>query len=490
MANLSVSIPQGTRDFGPKESSQRSYIFNVLLEIFKRFGFMPLETPSMENLSTLTGKYGEEGDQLIYKIINSGDFMSKVSLEQRTSVTSRALIPLISERALRYDLTVPFARYVAMNHATLNYPFKRFQIQPVWRADRPQKGRYREFFQCDVDTVGSSSILNEAELICIYDQAFKKLGIPDFTIRVNNRKLLLAMAALTSKPESFSDLMNCLDKLDKIGEDGVQKELLQKGFNIEDIQILEPFFRLQGTFKERLEKLSQLLSSSEQGKEGIAEMEELYEYLKVLQIPDFKTFENLESNLSLDILLARGLNYYTGTIIEVVSARAKGSLGGGGRYDNLTGIFGLKGVTGVGISFGADRIYDLMEELNLFPPQSISTQVMVANFYLPAQKKGIMISNLLRNKGIATEFYPDPSKLQKQLKYASNKQIPFVVIIGEEEFKQNQIALKDMNKGEQYLFGDLNDESNQHQENDANKNLKKENMIEFLLRNLGMLKVQ
>ncbi len=444
MSSSSVSIPQGTRDFGPVESFRRTYLFNILRDLFQLYGFLPLETPSMENLSTLTGKYGEEGDQLIYKIVNSGDFYSKVPKDQRQEIESKALVPLISERALRYDLTVPFARYVAMNHQTLTYPFKRYQIQPVWRADRPQKGRYREFYQCDVDLVGSNSLMNEADLIQIYYQAFLKLGIQEFTIRLNHRKLLVGIAELTSKPLEFASLITSLDKLDKIGEEGVNKELIEKGFNNQDLQILKPFFNLKGTPAEKLTFLKLSLSKSTQGQIGIEEMERLFSYLTVMPaIFDY---------LSLDILLARGLNYYTGIIIEVMSPLAKGSLGGGGRYDDLTGIFGLKGISGVGVSFGADRIYDLMKELSLFPKESISTQVLICNFYPEAEKYAYKLSIQIREMGISTEIYPDISKLPKQLKYAVQKNIPFVILIGEDELQKNNYSIKDMVRSEQHNF--------------------------------------
>jgi len=441
LSNSNVSIPQGTRDFGPTESFRRTYIFDTLRNLFKLYGYAPLETPSMENLSTLTGKYGEEGDQLIYKILNSGDFMSKVDPTTRTQISSKSIIPLISERALRYDLTVPFARYVAMNHQDIKYPFKRYQIQPVWRADRPQKGRYREFYQCDVDLVGSSSLLNEADLIQIYIRAFISLGIKDFTIRVNNRKLLLGMAELTSKPEDFMSMVISIDKLDKIGEEGVQKELREKGFKEEDLEVLSPFFRLEGSSEQKLEFIREKLFHTEQGKLGILEMQELWSLLRYS--PQFSSYINL------DILLARGLNYYTGTIMEVLSPHAKGSLGGGGRYDDLTGIFGLKGITGVGISFGADRIYDLMKDMDLFPKEPVSTQVFIGNFYPEAQQKAYETSIWIRELGISTEIYPDLTKLPKQLKYAAQREIPWVILLGEEEFLDGTYSLKDMNKGEQ-----------------------------------------
>ena len=441
MSQAIVSIPQGTRDFGPIESFRRTYIFDTLRELFMLYGFQPLETPSMENLSTLTGKYGEEGDQLIYKILNSGDFFSKVEPEKKNTISSKSLISLISERALRYDLTIPFARYVAMNHQNLNFPFKRYQIQPVWRADRPQKGRYREFYQCDVDLVGSHSLLNETDLIHIYYQAFVNLKIKDFTIRINNRKLLKGLAGLTSQPNEFSALVITLDKLDKIGVEGVTKELLEKGFTEKDIGVLSPFFNLSGTNLEKLEKLNKILSENEEGRLGLQEINQLFTYLTYLP--------EVSSHVSLDILLARGLNYYTGTILEVSHSQTKGSLGGGGRYDDLTGIFGLKGITGVGISFGADRIYDLLNDLNLFPPSLASTQIMVSNFYPPAEKLAFKISSKIRELGISTELYPDLTKLPKQLKYASQKKIRFVVLIGEEEFQKKIFSIKDMDNSTQ-----------------------------------------
>lgn len=436
MSNSSVSLPQGTRDFGPLESYRRTFIFNTLRNIFQLFGYQPLETPSMENLSTLTGKYGDEGDQLIYKILNSGDFLSKVDPEKRKEISSKAVLPLISERALRYDLTVPFARYVVMNQNSLTMPFKRYQIQPVWRADRPQKGRYREFYQCDVDLVGSPSLFNEADLIQIYYRAFMELGIRDFTIRINNRKLLMALGELSSRPHDFTSLVIILDKLDKIGVNGVKLELLEKGFNERDIEILDPFFDLKGSSMEKLGVLKQNLGSIDIGKRGLDEMDKLFSLLGLM--PD------VLEHCSMDILLARGLNYYTGTILEVVCPQAKGSIGGGGRYDDLTGNFGLKGISGVGISFGADRIYDLMKELELFPNQPLSTQVLVCNFYPEAEKIAFELANQIRSLGISTELYPDQNKLPKQLKYADSKNIPFVILIGEEEYTQHQYSVKNM----------------------------------------------
>jgi len=447
LSNSSVSLPQGTRDFGPLESYRRTFIFNTLRNIFQLFGYQPLETPSMENLSTLTGKYGDEGDQLIYKILNSGDFFSKVDAEQKKEISSKALLPLISERALRYDLTVPFARYVVMNQNALTMPFKRYQIQPVWRADRPQKGRYREFYQCDVDLVGSASLVNEADLIQIYHRAFNELGIKEFTIRINNRKLLMALGELTSKPQDFSTLVIILDKLDKIGVEGVTKELLEKGFNEKDIETLAPFFELKGNHQEKIEILKAQLGSTEIGKKGLEELDKLFSLLELMP--------EVLGHCSIDILLARGLNYYTGTIMEVICPQAKGSLGGGGRYDDLTGNFGLKGITGVGISFGADRIYDLMKVLELFPNQPISTQVLVCNFFPEAEKRAFELAIQIRELGISTELYPDQNKLPKQLKYADSKNIPFVVLIGEEEYSRDQYSVKNMVETKQERFSRL-----------------------------------
>ncbi len=439
------SLPQGTRDYGPEDTACRNYIFDILKKVFREFGFMQLETPAMEQLSTLTGKYGDEGDQLIFKILNSGDFLAKVPREEFPEISSRQLLPKISERALRYDLTVPFARYVAMNQHAINFPFKRYQIQPVWRADRPQKGRYREFYQCDADVIGSASLINEAELIAVYDKAFHLLGIKNVTLKLNNRKILAAIAEFIGRPGDMSALVVAIDKLDKIGSEGVDKELSERGFSAEEIRKANLFWQIKGTATEQLSQLKTLFSGSENGLKGVQELETVIELHAA--VPGFGL------QIALSLSLARGLNYYTGTIMEVVADKANGSIGGGGRYDDLTGIFGLKGLTGVGISFGADRIYDLMKEMNLFPDSSqLTVKIMIGNFYAPAENKLYLLAHLLRSYGIPTELYPDQVKLPKQLKYAHQKHIPLVVLVGEEEYNSGKFLLKNMASGKQELL--------------------------------------
>jgi len=443
MSNIKPSLAKGTRDFSPQEMVRRNHIFDTIKRVFKKYGYAEIQTPSIENLSTLTGKYGDEGDRLIFKILNSGDFLSKVKPELLSSLNSNAITSSISEKALRYDLTVPFARYVVMHQNEIHLPFKRFQIQPVWRADRPQKGRYREFYQCDADVVGSDSLLNEAEFILIYQEALRDLGLKDFTIKVNNRKILAGIADVVGKPELIIDMTVAIDKLDKIGLDGVTRELLERGFTSADVEHLRPVILLEGTNEQKLDSLKKTLSSSLPGLKGISEIEEVFDYLKLLNgvIPD---------NIELDITLARGLNYYTGCIFEVKSNEvAMGSIGGGGRYDDLTGMFGLKGLTGVGISFGADRIYDVMQELGLFPESAVSgTQILIVNFDKAAR---YALSSLqeLRKAGIAAEFYPSAAKLKKQLSYADDKQIPYVILIGSEEMQSGALTLKEMKSGVQ-----------------------------------------
>ncbi|POY39124.1 histidine--tRNA ligase [Solitalea longa] len=440
---MKPSIPKGTRDFSPVEVARRTYIFDTIKRVFQKFGYQPIETPVMENLSTLTGKYGEEGDQLIFKVLNSGDFLSKADAQKLEAKNSKAVTFEISEKALRYDLTVPFARYVVMHQNEIAMPFKRYQVQPVWRADRPQKGRYREFYQCDADVVGSDSLLNEAEFVCIYDEALSNLGLNDFTIKINNRKILSGIADIIGKSELIVDMTVAIDKLDKIGYDGVVKELIERGFTEKDIEVLRPFIELSGSNDEKLQVLKTSLSSTEIGKKGIEELETIFSYLSA--------FELKRAKVELDITLARGLNYYTGAIFEVKSNEVQmGSIGGGGRYDDLTGMFGLKGVTGAGISFGADRIYDVMLELGLFPESAVnSTKVLITNFDTTAEKFALPVLAKLRAKGINTELYPASSKLQKQMKYADAKQIPFVILIGEEEMQSGLLALKNMQSGEQ-----------------------------------------
>lgn len=445
MANVRAAIPKGTRDFTPAVMNRRNYIFETIKKVFKKYGYQEIQTPTMENLDTLTGKYGDEGDQLIFKILNSGDYLSKAeSLKQQAEgMTSKNLLPLISEKALRYDLTVPFARYVVMHQHEITSPFKRFQIQPVWRADRPQKGRYREFYQCDADVVGSDSLLNEAEFVCIYDEALSDLGLQDFTIKINNRKILSGIAELIGKPNQIVDLTVAIDKLDKIGLQGVEKELLEKGFTQSDIEILKPVILLAGTNQEKLNSLKSILSNSMIGLKGIDEIDKVFSYLQ--------NFDLKQAKIELDLTLARGLNYYTGCIFEVKTNEvAMGSIGGGGRYDNLTGMFGKDGLTGVGISFGADRIYDVLEELNLFPADvTESTKVLICVFGEQEEAFAIPILNQLRKANIASELYPAGAKMKKQMQYANDKNIPYVMIIGDEEVKSGQISLKNMETGEQ-----------------------------------------
>ncbi len=445
MAIQKPGIPKGTRDFSPEEMVKRNYIFDTIKSVFRKYGYQEIQTPTMENLDTLTGKYGDEGDKLIFKILNSGDFLAKVSPEKLEAANSKSITSEISEKALRYDLTVPFARYVVMHQNDIALPFKRFQVQPVWRADRPQKGRYREFYQCDADVVGSDSLLNEAEFVLIYQEALSNLGLKDFIIKINNRKILSGIAEIIGKPELIIDMTVAIDKLDKIGMDGVVKELLEKGFGESDIEKLKPIIELDGSNAEKIEKLKSVLIKSETGLKGIAELEILFNYIEQLKTPNSKL------QLELDITLARGLNYYTGAIFEVKSNEvAMGSIGGGGRYDDLTGMFGLKDLTGVGISFGADRIYDVLEELGLFPTTTNeTTRVLISNFDEAAENYALPILSQLRQNGIAAELYPKTAKLKKQLSYADAKRIPYVILIGSEEMESGLLSLKNMQTGEQ-----------------------------------------
>lgn len=431
------------RDFSPAEMVKRNYIFDTIKSVFRKYGYQQIETPTMENLGTLTGKYGEEGDKLIFKVLNSGDYLAKVNEQALTARNSNAVAPSISEKALRYDLTVPFARYVVQHQNEITFPFKRFQVQPVWRADRPQKGRYREFYQCDADVVGSDSLLNEAEFIAIYDEALSKLGLTDFNIKINNRKILSGIAEIIGKPELIVDMTVAIDKLDKIGLDGVVNELLTKGFTQADIDQLEPVILLQGANAEKLEKLKTILASSAIGLKGITELETIFNYLQ--------SFTLNKATVELDITLARGLNYYTGAIFEVKTNEvAMGSIGGGGRYDDLTGMFSLKGLTGAGISFGADRIYDVLEELNLFPTASNqTTKILFCPFDAAGEIYALPLLQQLRNQGINAELYPSGAKIKKQLDYANNKHIPYVVVIGSDEMESGQLTLKNMQSGEQ-----------------------------------------
>jgi len=444
---MKPTLAKGTRDFSPQDLGKRNYIFDTIKTVFKKYGYQEIQTPTFENLSTLTGKYGDEGDRLIFKIINSGDYLAKAPEDLLTKRASLALVPHISDKALRYDLTVPFARYVVMHQHELTWPFKRFQIQPVWRADRPQKGRYREFYQCDVDVVGSSSLLNEAEFVLIYHEGLSNLGLRDFTIKINNRKILTGISEFLGKPELIVDMTIAIDKLDKIGVDGVTRELLERGFIEEDINRLSPLFSMEKGNDARLATLRELLKTSEIGLKGIEEIEIVFQNLVQLT----GGTDLLDGFVEFDLTLARGLNYYTGCIFEVKSNEiSMGSIGGGGRYDDLTSMFGLKGLTGVGISFGADRIYDVMEELGLFPEDTnISTQVLISNFSKEAEQYALPILYKLRNSGIATEMYPDQAKLKKQLAYADAKRIPYVILIGEDEIRDGHLSIKNMHTGEQ-----------------------------------------
>lgn len=435
------SIPKGTRDFSTEEMLKREYIFDTIRRVFRLYGYQPVETPAMENLSTLLGKYGEEGDKLLFRILNSGDFLSKVPDDDPARKDSSALSSKICEKGLRYDLTVPFARYVVQHRDEITFPFKRYQMQPVWRADRPQKGRYREFFQCDVDVIGSDSLLNEYELVRIIDDVFGRLKI-SAVIRLNNRKILAGIAEYTGNSDKLTDITVAIDKLDKIGLEAVNDELREKGLSGESISRLQPVILLKGSTREKLDKLKDILSSSGTGMKGIEEMSKLLAY-----ISDGSHLSEIE----LDLTLARGLNYYTGTIIEVKSKDiAFGSICGGGRYDNLTGIFGLPGVSGVGVSFGADRIYDVMTQLNLFDLTGMAaTEVLVVNFGEAEIPYSIRILDSLRHLGIRSELYPDPAKLKKQLSFADAKRIPFIMMAGDDEIKTESITVKIMATGEQ-----------------------------------------
>jgi len=435
------SIPRGTRDFSPLEMLRRNYIFGIIRKTFSLFGYLPLETPAMENLSTLLGKYGEEGDRLLFRILNSGNFLADIPPSALTSADFSAVSRIICEKGLRYDLTVPFARYVVQHRDEITFPFRRYQIQPVWRADKPQKGRYREFFQCDVDVIGSDSLLNEFELVRIIDRIFSELNIRTI-IKVNNRKILAGIAEMAGAGERITDITVAIDKLDKIGQEGVRQELTQRGIAPDVIARLEPVISLSGSAMSKLEELKRVLSSSESGQKGVSEMEELFGYLAM---------EQSQSEVELDLSLARGLNYYTGAIIEVKAADvAIGSICGGGRYDDLTGIFGLPGVSGVGVSFGADRIYDVMLQLDLFPEQTGSaTEALVINFGTEELPELMKITRSLREAGIATELYPDPVRLKKQFSYADAHKIPMVIIAGSNEIAARQANVKNMKTGEQ-----------------------------------------
>ena len=447
MASIKPSTPKGTRDFSPTEMVRRNFIFDTIKGVFRKYGYQQIETPAMENLSTLMGKYGDEGDKLIFKILNSGDFLAKADVQKLADRNSQSLTSEISEKALRYDLTVPFARYVVMHQNEITFPFKRFQVQPVWRADRPQRGRYREFYQCDADVVGSPSLLNEAEFIMIYDEALSKLGLKDFNIKINNRKILSGIAEVIGKADNIIDLTVAIDKLDKIGLDGVIKELLEKGFSPEDIEKLKPVILLEGSNSIKLESLREALKESPTGLKGCDEIETVFTYIDSCKLKN--------ATLELDITLARGLNYYTGAIFEIKTNEvAMGSIGGGGRYDDLTGMFGLKDLTGVGISFGADRIYDVMEELNLFPADTNqTTKVLIICFDAEGEKYALPLLHELRANNINAELYPAGAKIKKQMDYANNKHIPYTVLIGSDEMQSGLLAFKDMESGLQEKLG-------------------------------------
>ena len=438
------SIPKGTRDFSPVEVSKRNYIISIMRTHFENYGYQPIETPSFENSDTLMGKYGEEGDRLIFKILNSGDYLEKVSTEVLQTLNHKQLTGKISEKALRYDLTVPFARYVVQHQSEIEFPFKRYQIQPVWRADRPQKGRFREFYQCDADVVGSTSLWQEVELVQLYDSIFAALGLSGVTIKINNRKILSGIAEVIGASDKLIDFTVALDKLDKIGEEGVKKEMLEKGISEEALVKVQPLFNFTGTIQEKIEKLSALLSSSEEGLKGIDELQFICDNVIKLGLQ--------KAILELDVTLARGLNYYTGAIFEVAAPQgvAMGSIGGGGRYDDLTGIFGLKNMSGVGISFGLDRIYLVLEELNLFPQTvTTSTKVLFLNFGESQAFETVQAVKKLRDLNIKAEFYPDTTKIDKQFKHAERRNIPFVV----KEITNEVFTLKNIVTGEQTQVG-------------------------------------
>lgn len=442
MALQKPSIPKGTRDFAPEQMLRRKYIFDVIEQVFRRYGFMPLETPAMENLSTLMGKYGEEGDKLLFKILNSGDFIDKVEPEACMPGKSASLAAKICEKGLRYDLTVPFARFVVQHQGELTFPFKRYQIQPVWRADRPQKGRYREFYQCDVDVVGTRSLLCELELLQIVADVFRYLKI-GVTVKLNNRKILYGISETIGHADKMMDITVAIDKLDKIGLEAVSEELREKGIGEEAIARLKPILELSGTNRDKLAQIASIIAGSETGMKGIAEVTEILDYVDQV---------GLKIDLELDLSLARGLNYYTGAIFEVKAKDfAIGSICGGGRYDDLTSIFGLKDISGVGISFGADRIYDVMTGLDLFPDDAVAaTRVLFANFGGEPMQEALRLLAGVRSEGFPAEIYPEPAKMKKQMEYANRRGIPYVVMIGEDEVAKKVASVKDMNSGEQW----------------------------------------
>jgi len=437
------SIPKGTRDFTPQEMANRNYIFNTIKDVFRLYGFQQIETPAMENLSTLMGKYGEEGDKLLFKILNSGDFISGANDAELLDRNSVKLTSKFSEKGLRYDLTVPFARFVVQHQNEISFPFKRYQIQPVWRADRPQKGRYREFYQCDVDVVGSDSLLNELELIQIVDEVYRRLKI-NVCLKINNRKILSGIAEIIGEAEKITDITVAIDKMDKIGLEKVNEEIASKGISEDAIAKLQPILKLSGTNSEKLNQLKTVLADSEVGMKGVSELETIFGLCEAMKV---------QTQIELDLTLARGLNYYTGAIFEVKALEVEiGSITGGGRYDNLTGVFGLDGVSGVGISFGADRIYDVLNQLKLYPETSVEqTKILFVSFGNKELMYCLPWLNALRSKGINTEIYPEPAKMKKQMTYADNKKIAFVAIVGETEMNADKVMLKNMKSGEQSL---------------------------------------
>lgn len=437
------SIPKGTRDFGPEEMAKRNYIFNVIKSVYALYGFQQIETPAMETLHTLMGKYGEEGDQLLFKVLNSGNYLAKITDDELREKNALHLAPKLCEKGLRYDLTVPFARYVVMHRDEIQLPFKRYQIQPVWRADRPQKGRYREFYQCDADVVGSDSLLNEVELMQIVDTVFTRFGVR-VQIKINNRKILSGMAEVMGAADKMVDITVAIDKLDKIGLENVNEELHNDGLSEDSISKLQPILALQGTNDEKLSAISDILKDSETGTKGVEETRFILNTLKKL---------NLKNEIQFDLTLARGLNYYTGAIFEVKALDTPmGSITGGGRYDNLTGIFGMPGLSGVGISFGADRIYDVLNTLNLYPKETAtSTQLLFINFGEKETAYCLPVVAKARQNGIFTEMYPDKAKMKKQMSYANAKHIPYVALAGDNEIEAEKITLKNMGTGEQKL---------------------------------------
>lgn len=442
---MKPSLPKGTRDFSPSQLQKRDYIFEIIKNIFKKFAFAPIETPTIENLSVLTGKYGDEGEQLIFKILNSGDYLLEAKNKNidLQNIDIKKLLPLISEKALRYDLTVPFARYVVMNRNDITFPFKRFQIQPVWRADRPQKGRYREFYQCDADVIGTDSLICEAEIVLMIQEVLVTLGLKNFEIKINNRKILSGITEIIGAFGKEADICIAIDKIDKIGIDGVKKELIEREISEQAIEKLIPIINFKGNNIEIINFLYEKLNLSEIGKKGIEEIKKVLAYIS--------NFEVQIPKLKIDISLARGLSYYTGAIFEVKVLDAQmGSITGGGRYDNLTGLFGLEGISGVGISFGVERIYDVMEELKLFPEfEKSNSKVLITYFDEPTMTYGIKILSDLRNKNIASEIYPQVSKIKKQFEYANAKNIPYVIVLGENELQNQTVTLKNMISGEQ-----------------------------------------